>query len=232
MISTIFEGLTDAVSGTPIVAILASVAWGILSIILSPCHLASIPLIIGFIGEQGLVTTRRAFLTALVFALGILTTIGLIGVATALAGRMLGDLGPHINYLVAAIFFVVGLHFLGVIPMPFAARSGGARQKRGLLAALILGLVFGLALGPCTFAYMAPMLGITLSVARTNMGYGILLLAAYGVGHCSVIVAAGTSTGIVERYLKWSSKSRGLDIVKKVCGALVILGGVYLLWAA
>jgi cytochrome c-type biogenesis protein len=232
MIGRIFEALTGAVSGTPAVAILASVAWGILSIILSPCHLASIPLIIGFIGEQGPTTTRRAFTTALIFALGILTTIGLIGVATALAGRMLGDLGPHINYLVAAIFFVVGLHFMGVIPMPFAARGTGARQKRGLLAALVLGLVFGLALGPCTFAYMAPMLGITLSVARTNMGYGILLLAAYGVGHCSVIVAAGTSTGIVERYLKWSAESRGLDIVKKICGALVILGGVYLLWTA
>ena len=232
MIGTIFERLTDAVSGTPAVAIVASVAWGILSIILSPCHLASIPLIIGFIGEQGVVTTRRAFLTALAFALGILVTIAALGVGTGLAGRMLGDLGPRMNYFVAAIFFVIGLHFLGVIPMPFSARTGRPGARRGLTAAFLLGLVFGLALGPCTFAYMAPMLGITLSVARTNMAYGILLLGAYGVGHCSVIVAAGTFTEVVERYLKWTGKSRGLDIVKKVCGVLVILGGIYLLWSA
>jgi cytochrome c-type biogenesis protein len=232
VIGTIFEHLTDAVSGTPLVAVIASVAWGILSIVLSPCHLASIPLIIGFIGEQGVVTTRRAFLTALAFALGILVTIGALGVGTGLAGRMLGDLGPRINYFVAAIFFVIGLHFIGVIPMPFSARTGTPGQKRGLLAAFLLGLVFGLALGPCTFAYMAPMLGITLSVARTNMAYGILLLAAYGVGHCSVIVAAGTFTQVVERYLRWSSESRGLAILKKACGVLVILGGVYLLWTA
>jgi cytochrome c-type biogenesis protein len=232
VISTVFERLTEAVSGTPLVAILASVAWGILSIVLSPCHLASIPLIIGFIGEQGAMTARRAFFTALAFALGILITIGAIGVATGLAGRMLGDLGPHINYFVAVLFFVVGLHLLGLIPMPFAARAGKVGERRGLVAAFVLGLVFGLALGPCTFAYMAPMLGITLSVARTNMAYGILLLAAYGVGHCSVIVAAGTFTEVVERYLKWSDTSRGLDILKKICGALVMLGGVYLLWTA
>jgi cytochrome c-type biogenesis protein len=230
MITGIFESLTEAVSGTPLIAILASFAWGVLSIILSPCHLASIPLVVGFIGEQGLMTTRRAFTLALLFSLGILVTIGLIGVATAAFGRMLGDLGAHMNYIVAAIFFVIGLHFLGVIPMPFSAANARMGKRRGLLAAFILGLVFGLALGPCTFAYMAPMLGITLSVARTNMGYGILLLGAYGVGHCAVIVGAGTFTEVVEHYLKWSGRSRGLDIVKKVCGALVIMGGIYLIW--
>jgi cytochrome c-type biogenesis protein len=232
VITSIFESLTAAVSGTPAIALLASVAWGILSIILSPCHLASIPLIVGFIGEQGTVTARRAFLTALAFAVGILVTKGVIVMASGLAGRMLGDLGPHIDYFVAVIFFVIGLHFLGVIPMPFSARAGKVGERRGLVAAFLLGLVFGLALGPCTFAFMAPMLGITLSVARTNLAYGIVLLAAYGIGHCSVIVAAGTFTEVVERYLNWTGKSRGLDVLKKTCGVLVILGGVYLLWTA
>lgn len=230
MISEIFQGLTEAVSGTPLIAILASLAWGVLSIILSPCHLASIPLIIGFIGGQGEMATKRAFLLALLFSSGILATIALIGIATAAFGRMLGDLGPYMNYIVALIFFVIGLHFLGIIPMPFSAANARMGERRGLVAAFILGLVFGLALGPCTFAYMAPMLGITLSLARTNMGYGVLLLGAYGVGHCGVIVAAGTFTEVVEHYLKWSSKSRGLDVVKKVCGLLVIVGGIYLLW--
>jgi cytochrome c-type biogenesis protein len=63
------------------------------------------------------------------------------------------------------------------------------------------------------------------------VAYGIVLLGAYGVGHSAVIVAAGTFTEVVERYLRWSGKSRGLDVVRKVCGILIILGGVYLLWA-
>jgi cytochrome c-type biogenesis protein len=231
VIGDIFTGLTEAVSGTPAVAVLASAAWGVLSIVLSPCHLASIPLIVAFIGEQGLVGTRKAFSLALLFSLGILITIGLIGVGTASLGRMLGDLGPRLDYVVAAIFFVIGLHFLGIIPMPLSPAAAKMGSRRGHMAALVLGLVFGLALGPCTFAFMAPMVGVTLSVARTNMGYGIVLLGAYGLGHCGVIVAAGTFTGVVERYLKWTGRSRGLESVRKVCGVLVILGGVYMIWS-
>ena len=231
MVTEIFGGLSEAVTGAPLVAVLASLAWGVLGVVLSPCHLASIPLIIGFIGGQGVMATRRAFQLALLFSLGILVTIALIGLATAALGRMLGDLGTHINYLVAAIFFVIGLHFLGLLPMPFSAANAKMGKRRGMFPAFLLGLVFGLALGPCTFAYMAPILGITLSLARTDMAYGILLLGAYGVGHCAVIVAAGTFTEVVEHYLKWTGKSRGVDIIKRICGLLVIAGGIYLLLA-
>jgi cytochrome c-type biogenesis protein len=92
--------------------------WGILSIVLSPCHLASIPLIVGFISEQGRGTVRRAFWTSTLFAAGILITIAVIGVITAAAGRILGDVGRYGNYFVALIFFGVGLHLLGVIAIP------------------------------------------------------------------------------------------------------------------
>jgi cytochrome c-type biogenesis protein len=105
-------------------------------------------------------------------------------------------------------------------------------KAKGLLAALILGLVFGIALGPCTFAYMAPMLGVTFKLARTNMLYGVLLLLTYGVGHCSVIVLAGTSTEVVQTYLDWNEVSKGAVVLKRICGLLVILGGLYLIYSA
>ena len=105
-------------------------------------------------------------------------------------------------------------------------------KRKGLLAALILGLIFGVALGPCTFAYMAPMLAVTFKLAATSLLYGAFLLLAYGVGHCSVIVLAGTSTELVERYLGWNESSKGTSILKKVCGVLVLLGGIYLIYAA
>ncbi|MGD8628549.1 MAG: cytochrome c biogenesis protein CcdA [bacterium] len=225
----LFEVLTDAVAGAPHVAVLASFAWGILSVILSPCHLASIPLVVAFIARQQEMTTRRAFLVSTAFAGGLLTTIAAIGVATALLGRMLGDLGSNVNYVLAAIFVVIGLHFLGIIPMPFAASPAKTVGRRGYVAAFLVGLIFGLAIGPCTFAFMAPMLGVTFSVSGSNLPYGILLLAAYGIGHSSVIVAAGTFTEAVEHYLKWTSGSRGVDILRKVCGVLIILAAVYLI---
>ena len=225
-------GLTRAVQGAPHLALGAAFVWGILSILLSPCHLSSIPLIVGFIGEQSNLTTRRAFAISTAFAVGILITIALIGGVTAALGRMMGDVGRYGNYLVATIFFLVGLHLIGVIPAPWSGPGRVGTKQRGLLAGFILGLLFGVALGPCTFAYMAPMLGVTLQVATTNLVYAIALLLAFGVGHCSVIVAAGTSAEAVQQYLNWNERSRGADILKKVCGALVLLGGLYLVYTA
>jgi cytochrome c-type biogenesis protein len=228
----LFTYLSHAVEGAPLLALGASAIWGILSILLSPCHLASIPLIVGFISGQGRVSTARASGIATLFAVGILVTIAVIGALTAAAGRMLGDVGRYGNYFVAAIFFVVGLYLLGVIPMPWSGPGQVNMKRKGLLAAFLLGLIFGIALGPCTFAYMAPMLGVTFKLAKTNPVYGASLLFAYGIGHCSVIVVAGTFTEVVQRFLNWNEQSKGVTVVKYVCGMLVLLGGVWLIYSA
>lgn len=228
----LFTHLSRAIEGAPMAALGAAFIWGILSILLSPCHLASIPLIIGFISDQGRVTTRRAFWTATLFAVGILITIAAIGVVTAAAGRMMGDVGRYGNYFVALIFFVVGLHLLGVIAMPWTGPDQVGMKGKGLLAAFILGLVFGIALGPCTFAYLAPMLGVTFRLAASDLVFGVLLLVAYGIGHCGVIVAAGTSAERVQRFLNWNEQSKGLAILKTACGILVLLGGVWLIYTS
>ena len=232
MIEQLFTTLTHAVEGTPAIALTAAFVWGILSIILSPCHLASIPLIVGFINEQGRISTKRAFATSALFAVGILITIAAIGAITAAAGRMMGNVGQYGNYFVAIIFFLVGLHLLGIIPMPWSGPGQIGMKRKGLPAAFIIGLVFGIALGPCTFAYMAPMLAVTFRLASTKLAYGVLLLLIYGLGHCSVIVLAGTCTELVQRYMNWNEKSKGAIIVKKTCGVLVLLGGLYLIYTA
>ncbi len=227
MIEKLFIILTGAVQGKAIFAVGASFLWGILSLVLSPCHLSSIPLIVGFIDEQGRISTKRAFTIALLFGTGLMVSIAVIGLITALAGRMMGDVGRYGNYFVAAIFFLVGLHLLDVIPAPWAGPGQICIQQKGLLAALLLGLIFGIALGPCTF----PMLSITFQLAGTEVWYGILLLLSYAVGHCSVIVLAGTFTELVQQYLNWNERSRGPVIVKRVCGVLVVAAGVYLIYS-
>jgi len=232
MITELFTGLTHAVEGTPAIAMTAAAVWGVLSIVLSPCHLASIPLIVGFIDRQGRMSTRRAFTISLLFSLGILLTIGAIGAVTAAAGKMMGDVGRWGNYAVAAIFFAVGLYLLEVIRLPLPNPAQPGVKSKGMLAAFVLGLVFGVALGPCTFAYLAPMLGVTFRLASTNLPYGVLLLVLYGVGHCGVIVLAGTFTEVVQHYLDWNEKSKGAVTLKKTCGVLVLLGGLYLIYTA
>ncbi len=228
----LFSSLTHAVQGAPALALGAAAVWGVLSVVLSPCHLASLPLIVGFISGQGKLSTARAGGIATLFAVGILITIAVIGAVTAAAGRMLGDVGRWANYFVAAVFLVVGLHLLGVIPMPWSGPGQVNMKRRGLWAAFVLGLVFGIALGPCTFAYMAPMLGVTFKLANSRPFYGASLLLAYGVGHCSVIVLAGTFTEVVQRFLNWNEQSKGVTIVKAICGVLVMAGAVWLIYSA
>ncbi|MDO9462220.1 MAG: cytochrome C biogenesis protein, partial [Deltaproteobacteria bacterium] len=75
-----------------------------------------------------------------------------------------------------------------------------------------------------------PIIGVTFQIAATNISYGVLLLLMYGLGHCSVIVAAGTSAELVQRYMNWNENSRGAVILKRICGALVFLGGGYLIY--
>src|SRR4030042_6962127 len=178
--------LSFAVEGSLPIALAASFVWGVLSVVLSPFHLGSIPLVVGFISGQSDLTARRAFGLATLFAVGILIPLAIIGVVTAGLGRMMGDVGRWGNYFVAVVFFLVGFYLLEIIPQ-FTGTFGGAQFKRkGPWAALLLGLAFGAALGPCTFAYMAPMLAVAFREAAKNLLYGILLIVIYGVGHCSV----------------------------------------------
>jgi cytochrome c-type biogenesis protein len=231
-VDTLFTALSHAVEGQPAIALAAAFAWGVASLLLSPCHLASIPLVVGFVNGQREATPARGAAIAGLFSLGLLTTIGVVGAVTAAAGRLMGNVGPWPNYVVAAVFLVVGLSLLEVLPLSWSVPDSARFRGGGLLAALALGLTFGVALGPCTFAYMAPMLGVTFSVAGTRALYGMLLIAAYGIGHCSIIVAAGTATGWVGRYLRWTSASRGAAYVRYASGLLVLAGGVYLIYTA
>lgn len=223
----IFNWLSEALNGAPWLAVLAAAGWGVASLVLSPCHLASIPLIVGFIAERKDTTRRQAFGYALLFGFGILVSIAVVGGVTAAVGRMLGDLGPWANYVVAAVLAAVGLHLLGLLPLPWE-RGLALPRYQGKAAALLLGLIFGVALGPCTFAYLAPVLGVVFGVARARPGFAVLLLLAYGVGHCALIVAAGASAEKVQQVLDWHGSSRGAIWLRRVCGLLVLAGAAWL----
>ena len=219
-------------SGAPLIALAAAFGWGVLSIILSPCHLASIPLIVGFLQDGGTVTPRRAAGLSTLFALGILGSIALVGALTAAAGRMLGDLGPWGNYAVAAVFLVFGLHLLDLFPLPECGRPAANQSRRGPLGALLFGLIFGVALGPCTFGFMAPVLGVTFGMAVTAPAFAFGMLLLFGLGHCTVIGLAGASSTWVQRWLAWNNGTLGAKWLRRACGALVILAGVWLMFSA
>jgi cytochrome c-type biogenesis protein len=230
MISAAFGALSQALGATFGLALLASLAWGVLSILLSPCHLSSIPLIIGYISTQGAVNARRSFNLSAIFAFGVLVTIALIGVITASLGRLIGDVGRVGNLLVAGVFVIIGLYLMDVLRLNWNGVAMRQTRLRGAAGALTLGLLFGIGLGPCTFAYMAPVLGTVFHLSQTSVVKANSLLLAFGIGHVAVIVGAGSLGNWVQRYLNWSGSSKAMVRVKRVCGALVLLGGVYLIF--
>ena len=161
-----------------------------------------------------------------------LITIALIGVITVSAGRLMGDVGVWGDLVVAGVFIVVGLSLMDVMNFSWGRILPSASLARGWKGALILGLFFGIGLGPCTFAFMAPVLGVVFSVASAHPAQAIALMTAFGIGHCAVIVASGGAAGTVQRYLNWTGKSRGAKYLKRFAGGLVLLGGMYYISAA
>jgi cytochrome c-type biogenesis protein len=230
MLENLFNELTLAMSGTFSLAVTAAFGWGVLSILLSPCHLSSIPLVIGYINSHGTVKTKHSFYVALVFSIGILLTIAAIGLITASMGRLMGDIGTWGNWLVAGIFIFIGLYLMDILRWDWNKINIGQKQRNGLWGAFVLGLIFGIGLGPCTFAFLAPVLGAVFQIAIENWGKAVLLIMAFTIGHCAIIVAAGSTTSLVQRYLNWTEKSNSTTYIKRVSGFLVLLGGIYFIY--
>jgi cytochrome c-type biogenesis protein len=232
MIENLFSYLSTALSGSISIAMVAAFGWGVLSILLSPCHLSSIPLVIGYISSQGQIKVKKSFYIALTFAIGILITITTIGIITASMGRLMGDVGSWGNWLVAIVFIIVGLYLMDLIRLDWGNLNLSGQKHNGIFGALLLGLIFGIGLGPCTFAFLAPVLGIVFHTASGNLEKAILLISAFGFGHCAIIVLAGSMTNLVQKYLDFSESSKTPIYLKRVAGVFVILGGLYFIYSS
>lgn len=225
--------VTDALSSSLVVALGAALVWGVFSVLLSPCHLGTIPLIVGMVGSNRTDGRRGGgALLAFSFAGGMLVAIAVLGVGVASAGFAVQGYAAITNYVIAAIFLAAGLHLVGLLPIPLPSLAVKAGTRKGAWAAAGLGLVFGIGLSPCTFAFLAPILGMTFGRAATSPIRGFSLLLMFGLGHCGVIGAAGSSTEFVQRYLDWNESSKTLAGLKVVCGVLVLLAAGVLVYTA
>ena len=182
-----------------------------------------------FVGAyQGTSSPRRAFSFSLLFVIGLTLTFTLLGFVAALMGRLVGDVGRFWPYLVAAVCLVMGLHLLGVwsftLPLPQSLKP----RQVGPWGAFLLGLLFGVVSTPCATPILAVLLVYIAS--KGNLAYGGLLLFLYALGHCALILIAGTSMGLAKRLLESKGLNTGLAYLRKGSGALIILIGFYFIW--
>lgn len=225
---SLFENLTMALYNNLFLALGASLVYGILSILISPCHLAAIPIVIAFINDQKSIDTRKALGISSMFALGILITLLIVGIITSISGLILGNADKVMRIFISVLLLLVGLYFLDLIQLPDLGGISDKRIKnRPYISGLILGIFFGIALGPCAFAFMAPILGIVIQEISTRPFFSIGLMAMFLLGHCGIIIVAGTFTEVVKRYLAWDGATKGTFILRKICGVLIIIGAIY-----
>ena len=221
--------MSGALEGSPLLALGAAALLGAASVLVSPCHLAGVPLVIGVVqAHRG--PTRRASTVALLFGLGVLLSFVVVGGVTLAAGRIAGDLGRLGNLLGAAVFIAFGLQLLEVIELPWFASLTSKVEGRSARPTLV-GFLFGASLGPCTFSFMAPALGVAATLSRARPLYAVGLLVAFAVAHTAVVVAAGVFGDATERFLDSRGATRAVAGFRKVTGALLILGGLYFLYS-
>jgi len=227
MIDSLVATVSAALSRPGLLPFGAAILWGLMSVLLSPCHLGSIPLIVGFINNGEKASRKRAFLLSFLFALGLLVTLAAMGLAAALAGTLFGRVGALPRIAVAVFLILCGLWLMDLPPLSkirFSTKA--APSRRGASGALLLGLIYGVILGPCSFAFLAPMIGLAFSAGGSNLGFGIGLMAAFALGHCAAIVAAGTFGDAVRAFLTRRGSGTAVTWFKRACGFFVALAGI------
>jgi cytochrome c-type biogenesis protein len=212
-------------AGTTLAA-LGCFLWGMISVVFSPCHLASIPLIVSYVaGQEEALKANHAAHYAVAFTVGLFITIALVGIICSLLGRMLGEVGPYWTILVGAILIWVALDMLGVSHCSMSGSILGRIKLKGLLGAFILGLAYGVLSGSCTFGFIAPILAII--TIQQKIMTGLLFITLFGVGHCVPIAVAGSSTATVRRLLESSSFYEGGLWFRRCAGVGIGLLGIY-----
>ena len=224
---SVLSNVSDIINNSPGLAYLAVFVAGLISAS-SPCVLAIIPLVIGFVGGYSQGDKKKAVLYAIVFALGLSITFTILGGIASLVGGLFGDVGKFWFYLAAAVAMIMGLYLVGVlrfkIPQPVTLKT----KHKGVIGAFLLGLLFGAVSSPCATPVLAVILAFVATKAKVV--YGMSLLFVYAVGHCALIVLAGMFTGFVESYAKSKGVSNFSSLTKKVSGVLLFLAGLYILY--
>jgi cytochrome c-type biogenesis protein len=192
----------------------------------SPCVLAAIPLVIGYVGGYSEGNKSRAALYSAVFVLGLSLTFTVLGAAASFVGQLLGFLGDWLIYGFAAIAVIMGLHLMGLISVPLPLQRTVKVKSRGLAGALFLGLLTGAVSSPCATPVLAVILGYVSS--EGDVLYGSLLLFTYAIGHCALIFAAGLSVGIAESLIKSRGVTTWSVYAKRISGVALVFAGIYI----
>ena len=226
MLDAIAQNLGEIIKTNVWLAPLAALIGGLLTAA-NPCVLAAAPLMVGYVAGQEKRTLGRSFLLSLMFAIGLTIMFGLIWFGVWSASALLPT--TWWKYIAVVVCLLMGLHLLGILHFTIPAPSGLRPKQKGFIGALLLGMLFGLVSMPCAGPVLAALIVVT---PLYGLAFGVILLVAYSVGHCGLVLVGGTSIGFVQRLADSKGWTRGTDVLRRVAGVLIIGVGVWLLFFA
>ncbi|NLG83093.1 MAG: cytochrome c biogenesis protein CcdA [Firmicutes bacterium] len=192
----------------------------------SPCVLASIPLILGYVGAYA-ADRRQAVRYSLLFSLGLAATFTLLGALAALLGRIMTGAGRWFYLFLGGLAALIGFWLLGLFgPVETTCRL--PRMRAGGLGAVLVGAVAGVISSPCATPPLAAILAYV--AGRANIVYGVALLAAYALGHCALIFLAGTAVGFAARITDSPGLARLAKVLRAIFGILTLIIAGYLFY--
>ena len=218
------------------VTVFGALGAGLLSF-LSPCILPIVPFYLSYLAGVGMnqisaeaevtgAVRRRAVISALFFALGVITVFMGLGATATIFGQMVREYFDVLRWVAAAIIIAMGLHFLGVIRIGILYRQfradAGNTSNASYFGAFVIGLAFAFGWTPCVGPVLAAILFT--AAGQETAGQGAWLLFVYGVGMTLPFVLAALFIGPFMRFM--ARFRRHLGRVEKGMGVLLILFGV------
>lgn len=196
---------------------------------LSPCSIAIIPLIMGYVlgfSNQGV---GKTFLQLLFFVFGSSVVFSIIGIICALTGKVFISIGgAYFMLFIASFVMVMGLKLLNILDFEFPVFIKQIPKNEGnnlLLYPFIVGAFFALAGTPCS----TPILMAIMSFAAlaNKIFLAVLMLFLFAVGQSLIIVLVGVGLSKVKSMKALNSFS---EVLLKISGILLILASIYIFY--
>jgi cytochrome c biogenesis protein CcdA len=194
----------------------------------SPCVLAMIPLVIGYVGGYAEGSQRKAVQYSLMFTLGLTITFTFLGILAGALGRLFGDVGNFWYYILPPVAILLGLYLLfsDKLNINIGLSQRFLPKKKALFGAFLIGLFFGIVASPCATPVLAVIL--TFAATKQNIAYSGGLLLAYALGHWVLVLGAGISAGFAQRVLASKGIANFSSYSKKIAGVILMGVGIYL----
>lgn len=226
-LTTLSHGLAGSAHFS-LIMLVVSFLGGLLASV-SPCSLAMLPIIIGYVGGYSHDNPAKTFLQMLFFVFGSSLVFATIGVLCAVTGKVFVSFAPiYFILLLGSLLMVMGLNIIGILDFSMPVIIKQIPQSSGknmVLYPILIGAVFAIAGTPCSTPILAGIMAF--ASMSSNMLSAVLMLFMFSIGQGLILIIAGVFTSSLKGLKNFSHIS---EILLKLSGVLLVLSALYIFY--